>query len=69
MNGALIVSATFTKSLPTIDNALTIGHETDAGFGSTWYDGTIGEVWLNNRAKTQLEIQHDMLATKWRYSG
>ena len=68
VNGALVTSTTFTKSLPTIDAGLTIANETDtASFGSTFLDGTFGEVWLNNRALTQLEIQHDMLATKWRY--
>ncbi len=32
-----------------------------------FYDGTIGEVWDYNRVLTALEIQHNYLATKWRY--
>lgn len=66
-NGVLGETATFTKALPTIDAALTIGHETDAGFGNTWFGGTIGGVKIYNRALTALEIQQNYLATKWRY--
>ena len=32
-----------------------------------FFDGTIGEVWIYNRALTAAEIQNIYLATKWRY--
>ncbi len=32
-----------------------------------WWKGLIGEVRIYNRALTLLEIQHNYLATKWRY--
>ena len=31
------------------------------------FDGVMGEVWVYNRALTLAEIQHNYLATKWRY--
>lgn len=31
------------------------------------FKGDIGEVWIYNRVLTLLEIQHNYLATKWRY--
>jgi len=32
-----------------------------------FFNGLIGEVWVYRRALTSLEIQHNYLATKWRY--
>ena len=32
-----------------------------------YLNGVLGEVWLHNRALTPQEIQHNYLATKWRY--
>ena len=32
-----------------------------------YFKGQIGEVWIYNRALTAAEIQHNYLATKWRY--
>ena len=37
--------------------------------GSNLVDGSIGEVFVYNRALTPLEIQSNYLATKWRYQG
>ena len=34
---------------------------------NNWFDGVVGEIMLYNRALTLLEIQHNYLATKWRY--
>lgn len=36
-------------------------------YPSYYFSGLIGEVRIYNRALTQLEIQHNYLATKWRY--
>ena len=66
-NALVHTSATFTKSLPTIDAGLTIGHEQDAGFGSTFFIGTFGEVSIYNRALSAQEIQQSYQSTKWRY--
>jgi hypothetical protein len=43
--------------------ALRIG----ANPGTGYVGGTIGEIRMYNRALTPLEIQHNYLATKWRY--
>jgi len=32
-----------------------------------FWKGSMGEFWIYNRALTPLEIQHNFLATKWRY--
>ena len=45
-------------------NTLYVGN--DAGTTYT-FEGIIGEVWFFSRAFTPLEIQHNYLATKWRY--
>jgi len=45
-----------------VSQALKIG-----AFPSDDFKGTIGEVSIYNRALTPLEIQHNYLATKWRY--
>ena len=34
---------------------------------SSFFDGTIGEAWVYNRALSVIEIQRNYLATKWRY--
>ena len=34
-----------------------------------WFKGTVGDVLVYNRALASSEIQHNYLATKWRYSG
>lgn len=39
----------------------------DVGGASYFTEGIIGEVSIYNRALTPLEIQHNYLATKWRY--
>jgi len=39
----------------------------NAGLGTNPFSGLIGEVLVYNRALTALEIQHNYLATKWRY--
>jgi len=44
----------------------TIGAAGDAG-DSRRFPGSIGEIRIYNRALTPLEIQHNYLATKWRY--
>ena len=46
------------------DNTLYIGN--NAAGARTW-DGLIGEVRIYSRALTPAEIQHNYLATKWRY--
>ena len=43
-----------------------IGAEGDAG-DSRRFPGSIGEIRIYNRALTAIEIQHNYLATKWRY--
>ena len=40
---------------------------TNPGAGGSWYSGQIAEVRVYHRALSQLEIQHNYLATKWRY--
>jgi len=44
--------------------SLRIGNNVDDSYV---FDGVIGEVLIYNRALTPLEIQHNYLATKWRY--
>ncbi|GAG21031.1 unnamed protein product, partial [marine sediment metagenome] len=39
----------------------------ESSSGANDYTGTMGEVRIYNRALTPLEIQHNYLATKWRY--
>jgi len=51
-------------ALQSTATALDLGHRTGGAF---WFEGNIGEVRVYNRALTQLEIQHNYLATKWRY--
>ena len=44
-----------------------IGAGATEGTGDFWFPGTVGEVALYRRALTPLEIQHNYVATKWRY--
>jgi len=51
---------------PTVDNYFKIGiRYVSLSYGD--FSGTIGEVWVYNRALSPQEIQHIYLATKWRY--
>ena len=34
---------------------------------TSFFNGSVGEVWIYSRVLTPLEIQHNYLATKWRY--
>lgn len=51
-------------TLTPITNAATLTVGTWAVY---WFKGLIGEVWIYNRALSALEIQHNYLATRWRY--
>jgi len=57
-------------AVPTADTS-TVKTATDlligANPGAGYVGGTIGELRMYNRALTPLEIQHNYLATKWRY--
>jgi len=52
-------------------DTVTVKTGTDLFIGSIWgaqcAGGTYGEIRMYNRALTPLEIQHNYLATKWRY--
>ena len=61
------ISGDLNLALPSGTNIWRIGRRHDvSGVGNIW-DGLIGEVRIYNRALTALEIQHNYLATKWRY--
>ena len=53
---------TFTN-IPITPTEFRIGSQT----GVRFFNGLVGEVCIYNRALTPLEIQHNYLATKWRY--
>jgi len=57
-------SGTVTCSATDMDNtaALEVGKYT-----ADFYDGLIGELRMYNRALNPMEVQHNYLATKWRY--
>ena len=38
-----------------------------SGGGAEWFGGNVGEVRIYSRHLTPLEVQHNYLATKWRY--
>lgn len=64
INGKLDNQATL-SGRPIAWNPFTIG---SYWTGNRWfYKGLIGEVRLYNRRLTPLEVQHNYLATKWRY--
>lgn len=64
INGKLDNQATL-SGRPIAWNPFTIG---SYWTGNRWfYKGLIGEVRLYNRQLTPLEVQHNYLATKWRY--
>ena len=52
-----------TNLIPQVGNLRIGNRNPDAAY----FSGTIGEVRLYNRALSPLEIQHNYLATKWRY--
>lgn len=53
---------TFNHTLPVNTANLHI-----ANYSSDYFIGTYGEIWIYNRALSPQEIQHNYLATKWRY--
>ncbi len=65
-----IVDGNFIESVAASDvtgsgtTDLRIGKRTDGAYA---FKGTMGEIAVYNRALTPLEIQHNYLATKWRY--
>lgn len=60
-SGAVIGSLTNTT------DAFDIGRASNGGVGGSYFTGSVSEIWLYHRALTPLEIQHNYLATKWRY--
>ncbi len=64
LNGEDDTASTATASFVTNTANLVIGEKTGGG---NFFKGLIGEVRIYNRALTPLEIQHNYLATKWRY--
>ncbi len=62
IDSAFIASSNYVGSLPTSDQIVRIGRES-----SHYLNALIGEVRIYNRVLTSLEIQHNYLATKWRY--
>ncbi len=62
-NGVFNVSTAKTGNLIVYNETLLIGKD---GWGEL-FDGTIGEVWIYNRALSAAEIQQIYLATKGRY--
>jgi len=70
VDGAAPAQTEATAEISTIHAStadLTIGAQLNSGAAARWIIGTIGEVWLYNRALSSLEIQRNYLATKWRY--
>lgn len=65
VNGEISHAVSVTGTLPqsTVDG-IALGSRLD---NAEWLNGLIGEVRIYNRALTPLEIQHNYLATKWRY--
>lgn len=53
-------------TLKTPSNGLSIGENIGTGFSSD-FNGLVGEVRIYTRALNPQEIQHNCLATKWRY--
>jgi len=65
IDGALINSKAVAYAIGGWGYNLKLGVRADVA--GNYYNGTIGEVRVYNRALTPLEIQHNYLATKWRY--
>jgi len=65
INGTFLSKGNYTKTVASSDNVVYIGRREFAGTHS--YGGLIGEVRIYNRTLSSLEIQHNYLATKWRY--
>lgn len=63
INASLDGTASYTNPLSTNTETVRVGKHTTTAF----FSGIIGEVRVYNRALTQQEIQHNYLATKWRY--
>ena len=64
VNGEYVAKATTPLAPVTITTAIQLGERAD---GTVDFAGSIGEVRIYNRALTPPEIQHNYLATKWRY--
>jgi len=65
LNGALdCTPQAQTGDIDVTVNPVTVGWGFD---NATTWDGLVGEVRIYNRALTPQEIQHNYLATKWRY--
>ena len=64
-NNGNTAAATFANYV----NALNpyIGAENRDGVANLFWNGSIGEFWIYNRALSPQEIQHNYLDTKWRY--
>ena len=64
IDGILDVARDNTTSFIASADDVTLGREAEA---TAHLDGTIGEVRIYRRALTPTEVQHNYLATKWRY--
>ena len=61
---------TYDDAITTIHNStagITLGSCLGNGVAAQQMTGYLGTAWIYNRALTPLEIQHNYLATKWRY--
>lgn len=57
-----------TGAMPTNNKALTIGcYNNQNNINAQFLRGLVGEIRIYNRALSPAEIQHNYLATKWRY--
>ena len=63
-NTVLVATVNQPGAINTSSQALTIG---DDGFGTAYMGGRIGEAIIYNRVLSIAEIQHNNLATRWRY--
>ena len=66
LNGELFSEGSTDVDIPSIPTDHTYIGRNDPWYGSR-FKGLIGEVRLYNQALSSLEIQHNYLATKWRY--
>ncbi|MBI4009621.1 MAG: LamG domain-containing protein [Candidatus Aenigmarchaeota archaeon] len=60
LNGVSAASGTFSVAINTIATTATIGKRDDGGNAGSYFNGTIDEVRIYNRALSQSEIQEDM---------
>ena len=65
VNNILFTGDAATGDIDTNAYAVEIGRR--PGPNDDWWKGLIGEVRIYNRALSSLEIQHNYLASKWRY--